>query len=70
MKRGFYIVSNDFTIRCYYISGEKKGNKWIEIAGYDDGTLHRYGDAEWMALLWTCLPSEEELKDAIYLENL
>lgn len=69
MKKGFYLIDNHITVRCYYLTGEKKGNKWISIAEIDDQELRYFPDAEWWSLNWMCLPKEEELVDAQYFET-
>jgi len=69
MKKGFYYINSKFSRRCYYLTGEKKGNKWIDIAGWDDNHLIDLPAPIWMALLWTCLPTEDELKDSEYSEE-
>jgi hypothetical protein len=56
-------------MRCYYLTGEKKGNKWIEIAGLNDNKLVFLPSPEWVSLMWTCLPDEEELSKCTYSES-
>ena len=53
MKKGYYYNEN----RCYFLTGSKKGNKWIDLEDLDP---------EWVSLLWTCLPKEEELSEFNY----
>lgn len=43
--------------RCYYLTGEKAGNKWIDFT---------VPNPVWMSLIWTCIPNEDELKDCTY----
>ena len=62
MKKGFYYMKTRNSIRCYYLTGEKSGNKWIDIAGVDGNELVYLHDPQWMALNWMCLPQEVELK--------
>lgn len=69
MKKGFYYLKSKYTIRCYYLTGEKKGNKWIEIEGYNDDKLCKIPDAEWMGLMWNFIPKEEEIKRCLYTET-
>jgi len=66
MKRGFYYINTKDDIRCYYLTGEKKGNKWIYI-GCEEGIV--LDGPEWCSLLWTCLPKEEDLKNATFHET-
>ena len=54
MNQGFYLIETD---RCYYLTGTKKGNRWINL---DDP------DPEWMSLIWTCLPKEKEILKSTY----
>jgi len=61
MKAGYYLKFTKDWIRCYYLSGEKAGNKWISIREYED-----VPNPEWWALNWMCLPNEEELLEYDY----
>ena len=64
MKRGFYYI-NTIIQRCYYLTGDKAGNKWIDI-GYDGESII---DPEWVALNWMCLPDDDDLIDATQHET-
>ena len=63
MKKGFYYHKDEIDERCYYLTGEKKGNKWIYIGGEHNGKFRTDPNPIWMSLIWTCLPKEEELKE-------
>lgn len=57
MKIGYYLTED----RCYYLTGTKKGNKWIYLD---------IPDPEWCSLVWTCLPKQTEInKSTYYKEN-
>lgn len=67
LKPGYYChldIKLDMT-RCYYLSGTKKGNKWIYF-GDSDGWVK---DPKWVALMWTCIPNAEELNDLEYYKQ-
>ena len=65
MKEGFYYLKTDIMTRCYYISGIKKGNKWIEIS-WEGETLP---NPEWWSLNWMNLPDKEEQTILTYHET-
>ena len=58
---GFYFLANENVVRCYYLTGTKKGNKWIEMDGIDN--------PEWWSLIWTCIPTAEELTECKYFKQ-
>jgi hypothetical protein len=62
MKKGFYYKKSEIDERCYYLTGEKSGNKWIYIGGENDGQFMTVSDPTWMSLNWTCIPTEKELE--------
>lgn len=63
MKIGYYYKNTSEYARCFYFSGSKKGNRWIDIRS--DG--HTYRDTMWMSLMWMCLPKEAELNSEGYI---
>ena len=65
MKKGFYHLKNEDFERCYYLTGEKKGNKWIDIKSLGESLVETH-DFGWWALNWMCLPDEEEHKKLVY----
>lgn len=71
MKKGFYYFKTSTSIRCYYLTGEKKGNKWIDIA--DDcnqtGKMTPISDSQWMSLIWTCLPNKNIIDQCTFHET-
>ncbi len=72
MKAGYYYHKTNSDERCFFLTGEKKGNKWIYIGGTGGEIPDQFyylKDACWMSLIWTCLPSEEELKEYTYSET-
>jgi hypothetical protein len=68
-KPGFYYCNDPYDERCYYLTGEKSGNKWIYIAGIDGNKKVPVPNPEWMSLVWTCLPKKDELEGAEYSEE-
>lgn len=68
LKPGFYypIDINLNMLRCYYLSGSKKGNKWIDLAYFEEGETVFLNSPEWMSLIWTCIPTSEELNEMEY----
>jgi hypothetical protein len=52
VKSGFYFLPEmkfgDYIepARCYYITGNLKGNKWIQFGVHNP---------KWVALMWTCI---------------
>ena len=60
VTKGYYFLKNIHSIRVYYLSGEKKGNKWIDLVCHAP---------EWTSLLWTCIPKESELNRCEYSET-
>lgn len=69
MKRGFYYSKDEIDERCYYLTGEKSGNKWIAIGGINGDEFVTLPNPEWTSLNWMCLPTEEELKDFKYSQT-
>ena len=64
IKKGFYYHKTADDERCFYLTGEKAGNKWIMIGGDDgDGNFVTLPDAQWMSLYWTCIPKLKELEE-------
>ena len=63
---GYYFVNTPNSIRCYYLSGSKKGNKWIDIAGIDGDELSYVKNPEWWPLMWNHIPNKEELNKLEY----
>jgi hypothetical protein len=63
MKVGYYYKDTSDYSRCFYFSGIKKGNRWIDIRS--EG--HTYRDTMWMSLMWMCLPKESELNNEGYV---
>jgi len=58
IKKSYYSIKMGKHIdRCYYLTGEKAGNKWIDFT---------VPNPVWMSLIWTCIPNEDELKDCTY----
>ena len=68
MKKGFYLYSTETDKRCYYLTGEKKGNKWIYLGGMGEDGFVYIENPQWMGLNWMCLLKEDELKDCVYFE--
>jgi hypothetical protein len=68
MKKGFYYLNTAVSTRCYYLTGEKKGNKWIELAGMNEVKVP-VPNPEWWALNWMNLPNQDELKKTTYSET-
>ena len=66
MKKGFYYINSEWFERCYYISGTKSGNKWIDIRSVNEGLSVEIPGAQWVALNWMCLPPVPELKKMTY----
>ena len=69
LKPGFYYLKCEVTERCYYVSGEKKGNKWCPIKEFSDGELFTVSYAGWNGILWNCLPDDKELAECEYSET-
>lgn len=69
MKKGFYYHKGDYDERCYYLTGEKKGNKWIHLGTIDGRDFFVIPNPEWWTLNWMCIPTAEELKDFTYSET-
>ena len=73
LKPGFYyhLDINLNMTRCFYLSGSKKGNKWIYFGDSDDQQYEFRGvkDPEWVALMWTCIPKAEELNELEYYKQ-
>jgi hypothetical protein len=69
LKPGFYYLKSKVTERCYYISGEKKGNRWCPIKEINGNELITVIYAGWNSLLWNCLPKDEELSMCEYSET-
>lgn len=61
MKKGYYFWNTFDWVRCYYLTGEKAGNKWIAIKEHEN-----IPNPEWWPLNWMCIPKEEELKNYEY----
>lgn len=53
---GYYYNTN----RCYYLTGSKKGNKWIDLT---------YREPEWWGFAWMCIPSDSELDKMKFSET-
>lgn len=74
---GYYLIDNHITQRCYYITGTKKGNKWIETeVMHWCEELNRHErlplpNCGWWALNWMCIPKvgSDELVGAVYYEE-
>lgn len=64
MKEGFYYINTTNWVRCYYLTGEKKGNKWISIFEFEP-----IPNPEWWALNWMNLPNKEELTGYEYFKD-
>lgn len=60
MKTGYYY--NKARTRGYYLTGEKSGNKWIDL----DPDLPTH---EWWSLNWMCLPSLNEISELDYFKE-
>ena len=69
VKRGFYYLNNEYSERCYFLSGDKKGNKWIDIAGINGIEKVPMPDPQWTTLIWTCIPKENELSECSFHEE-
>lgn len=39
IKKGYYIKKTQFSETCYYISGTKKGNKFIQLKSLQRGFM-------------------------------
>ena len=71
LKPGFY-YSLDIHLnmtRCFYLTGSKKGNKWIYLADDEDGEVQYLPNPEWWSLIWTCIPNAEDLNELEYSET-
>lgn len=66
MKKGFYYINSEWFERCYYISGTKSGNKWIDIRTVNEGLSVKIPGAQWVSLNWMCIPPIPELKKMTY----
>ena len=60
LKKGFFYLKSEWGNRCYYLSGGKKGNKWIELLE---------PKPQWCTLTWTCIPDDEDLEECIFSEK-
>jgi hypothetical protein len=65
-KPGFYYRNDERHESCVYLSGEKKGNKWIPIrtiAWNDEANANvstLVPGARWTTLSWMCIKSAIE----------
>ncbi len=68
MKKGFYYFKTENVERCYYLTGEKKGNRWISLGGINGNEFVNDPDPQWMNLNWMCVPKKDDIKRCIYSE--
>lgn len=59
IKKGYYIKKTQFSEVCFYISGVKKGNKFIQLKSVQRGMFLPNNDASWLDLSWTCVNARE-----------
>jgi hypothetical protein len=59
VEPGYYFIDNEYEKRCYYLTGERKGNKWIEL---------QVSSPKWMSLAWTSIEADM-LRNSTYYKN-
>lgn len=68
IKKGYYIKKSKYNETCYYISGNKQGNKFIELKSLNRGMCLPNNDAKWLDLSWTCV-NVRELEGCTFHES-
>lgn len=59
IKKGYYVKETQYSEICYYITGNKKGNKFIQLKNVQRGMVLPNSDAIWLDLSWTCINAKE-----------